>query len=98
MTMHFKTFIFLLYGYQCFPLCVSVPGACRAQERALNLQELEVIDGCDMLCGCWEVDPEEHVSSPAWEGFSASTNSIERKKMKHQIQEWQPPVFKLPFV
>jgi hypothetical protein len=35
----------------------SVTGVCGSQKKTLDLTGTGVRDGCEALCGCWEVNP-----------------------------------------
>jgi hypothetical protein len=53
-----KNDLFLFYVYWCFSyiyVCVQ------CLQRAMDPLELELIGGCDQICGCWELnlDPLE---------------------------------------
>lgn len=52
--------------YECFLTSMYVHHGCRILQRAeegIESLETEVIDGCELLCRCWELKP----------GFSART-------------------------
>ena len=46
-------FVFCLHVYMC---TMCVPGACRSQ-KSTGSPNIRVMNGCETLCGCWELTP-----------------------------------------
>jgi hypothetical protein len=48
----FKRLIYVLYVYECF-VCLYI---CTLEE-GIRSHGATVIDGCELPCGCWELNP-----------------------------------------
>lgn len=57
----FFTLNFILCAWAlCLHVCLCtlcMPNVHRGQKRLLNPLELELTDGCQLSCGCWELNP-----------------------------------------
>ena len=55
-----KIYLFLFYVYECFPACMSVyhiPAQCPGRpEEGIRSPGTGAVDGCELPCGCWELN------------------------------------------